>query len=339
MTGKKFLFILIFSFIGASIVANFTEKKVRAWIEIIYEVVMRKPMVYDISQNDEKGIPFLIEGKIGRQRNPMTICNKALSYYENAMNGDSSQFIPFLNCANWLADSLSNRNDFSILSYNYNWPVYNMVAPWRSGLANGVSLQVFIKAHALSKNEKYLIAGKKILNSFYVEVKAGGVSYKTDSTGWWFEEYADEGGAVSRVLNGHMFALVGIHEYYNYTKDSSAHYLFFQGIKSLKSDLDKYDQLEGPSLYDRRGTPTNIKYHAIHVDLLDRLFIITGEPLYKFYADKWRGYKHPSLLTRLTNIPVKRIDIAIWIFNFAFIASIALAIFYIFLRKQKHAHF
>ena len=338
MTRNKYIIILIVSFIGASVAGNFTEKKVRAWIEVLYEVVMRKPMVYDISQSDEKGIPFLIEGKIGRQRNPMTICNKALSYYAKFIAGDSSQSILFLNCANWLADSLTHLNSFSVLSYNYNWPVYNMVAPWRSGLANGVSLQVFIKAHSLTKDEKYLIAGKKILNSFYVEVKAGGVSYKTNSIGWWFEEYADEGGVSSKVLNGHMFAMVGIYDYYTYTKDSSANYLFLQGVKALKNDLANYDQLEGPSLYDRLGTPTNIKYHAIHIDLLDRLFVITGQPLFNFYADKWRVYKHPSLLTRLTTLPIKRIDMAIWIFNFAFIVSLTLTFSYLFLRKQKHTN-
>jgi heparosan-N-sulfate-glucuronate 5-epimerase len=335
MNLKKVFIILVVSFIVASVVSNFTEKRVRAWIEVLYEWVMQKPMVYDISQTDEKGIPFLIEGKIGKQRNPMTICNKALSYYEKGMAGDTGQFNFFLNCADWLADSLHHEKEFSVLSYNYNWPIYNMVSPWRSGLANGVALQVFIKAHTFTKNKKYLDAGKKLLNSFYVEVNDGGVSYKTDTSGWWFEEYADEGGVVSRVLNGHMFALVGIHEYYEYTKDTSANYLFVQGIKSLKNDLAKYDQENGPSFYDSRGKLTNIKYHAIHVDLLDQLFAITGEPVFKFYADKWRLYKHPSLMVRLVSPPVKPIDIAIWLFNFGIIAFVFLCFSFFYQRRTK----
>lgn len=335
MNLKKVFIILIISFALASVIGNFTEKRVRAWIEVLYEIVMQKPMVYDISQTDEKGIPFLIEGKIGKQRNPMTICNKALSYYENAKKGDTTQYAYFLNCADWLADSLRHEKNFSVLSYNYDWPVNNMVAPWRSGLANGVALQVLIKAHASTKNAKYLQASDELLKSFYYEVNEGGVSYKTDTSGWWFEEYADEGGAVSRVLNGHMFALVGIHEYYEYTKDTSANYLFIQGLKSLKNDLAKYDQPEGPSLYDRRGTLTNIKYHAIHVDLLDRLYSITQEPLFKFYADKWRLYKHPSLMARLISPPVKPIDMAIWLFNFGIIVFFLLC-FSFFFTKRTH---
>jgi heparosan-N-sulfate-glucuronate 5-epimerase len=336
MNVKKYLFILVISVIASSIIGNFTERKVRLLIEKIYGVVMGKPMVYDISQCDEKGIPYLIEGTIGRQRNPMTVCNKALFYHDKFIHGDSNQLILFLNCANWLIENQTEQNDFSVLNYNYNWPVNKMVAPWRSGLANGVALQVLIKAHSITQNEKYLKTAKKFLNSFYVEVKNGGVTYKSESSGWWFEEYADEGGYISRVLNGHMFALVGIHEYFVYTNDSSANYLFQLGLKGLKENLSKYDKGDGNSFYDLLGRPTNIKYHNIHIDLLNQLFQITGDPIYKSYSDKWKAYKHPSLITRLVAPPVKRIDVAIWLVNFAIVSVIVCVFFYLLAKRRSN---
>lgn len=335
MGKKRYLIILIISFIGASVVGNFTEKTVRSWIEVLYEIVTGKPMVYDITQCDEKGIPYIIEATIGKQRNPMTICNKALSYHEKFVQGDTSQQILFLNCADWLTENLTRGNNFSVLKYDYNWPIYNMIAPWRSGLANGVSLQVLIKAHAITGDEKYLATAKQILSSFYVDVDKGGVTYKSEDKGWWFEEFADEGGYVSRVLNGHMFAVVGIYEYSIYANDSSARYLVDQGLIALKNNLSKYDNNEGPSYYDLRGTLSNVKYHAIHVNLLSRLFKISGDPILKFYGDKWGAYKHPSLTTRLITRPVKRIDMAIWLLDFAIANVIVFAFFYLFLRKTK----
>jgi heparosan-N-sulfate-glucuronate 5-epimerase len=332
---KKYLMILLISFVGASMVGNFTEKKVRLWIEKIYGVVMGKPMIYDISQCDEKGIPYVIEGTIGKQRNPVIVCNKALFYQEQFIGGDSSQLILFLNCANWLVDNATEQNNFSVLNYYYNWPVNNMVTPWRSGLANGIALQVLSKAHAATYNEKYLTAGEKILNSFYVEVKEGGVTYKSENDGWWFEEYADEGGYVSKVLNGHQFALLGIHDYFIYTQDSAAHYLFEQGLKGLKNNLSKYDKGDGNSFYDVLGRPTTVKYHNVHIDLLDRLFEITGDPIYKSYRDKWKAYKHPSLMARLISPPVKRIDMAIWGFNFAIVGVVVFALFYLFFKEKN----
>jgi hypothetical protein len=332
---KKYLIILIISFIGASLAGNFTDKMVRAWIEKVYPVFTGKPMVYDITEVDEKGIPFLIEGTIGKQRNPMTVCNRALSYHDKFIQGDSSQLILFLNCADWLAEDLIRQNDFAVLKYNYNWSIYNMVAPWRSGLANGVSLQVFIKAHAATQNEKYLEVAKLILNSFYVEVSEGGVAYKSGDKGWWFEEFADEGGYVSRVLNGHMFAVLGIHDYYNYTRDPAASYLFEKGLMALKNNLPKYDKGEGHSYYDLRGTPANIKYHYIHIDLLDQLFTISGDKVYKFYGDKWKTYNPPTLLTRLIQHPLKRIDVAIWLVNFAIAIVIVWISFYLFSKRTN----
>jgi heparosan-N-sulfate-glucuronate 5-epimerase len=178
-----------------------------------------------------------------------------------------------------------------------------------------------------------LATGKRILNSFYVEVKGGGVTYKTENDGWWFEEYADEGGYVSKVLNGHQFALLGIHDYFIYTKDSSAHYLFEQGLKALKKTLSKYDKGDGNSFYDVLGRPTTIKYHNVHIDLLDRLFKITSDSIYKSYSDKWREFKHPSLMARLVSPPVKRIDMAIWGFNFAIVSVVTFVLFYFFSKE------
>ena len=335
MNKKKYLAAFIISFIAASIAGNFTEKKVRGWIEVIYEVVMGYPMVSDISQCDENGVPFVIERTIGKQRNPMTVCNKALYYHNRFLKGDSSQKVLFLNCADWLESDLTLQKNFGVLKYAYNWPMYNMVAPWRSGLANGVSLQVFVKAHALSGNTKYLSDAKQVLNSFFVEVKDGGVTYESKDNGWWFEEFADEEGVVSRVLNGHVFALLGIHEYYTYTHDSSANYLFHQGLLALTKTLPKYDKGGGHSWYDLRGTPANNKYHFIHVDLLDRLYHITEDKVCKFYADKWRSYTPPSLTRRLIMGPVKRIDMTIWFFNFVCTSIITAIGFYVFVKKKE----
>jgi heparosan-N-sulfate-glucuronate 5-epimerase len=335
MSIKNYLWIFVISVVLASVIGNYTERTIRGGIEKVYGVVMGKPMVYDISQCDEKGIPYLIEGTIGRQRNPMTVCNKALSYHDNFIQGDSSKLDFFLNCANWLLENQNEEGDFSVLNYNYNWPVNNLVAPWRSGLANGVALQVLIKAHAITRDEKYLQTGKKILNSFFVEVRDGGVTYKSENNGWWFEEYADDAGYVSRVLNGHMFALVGIHEYFNYTNDSSANDLFLKGLTGLKENLPNYDKGDGNSLYDALGRPTNIKYHNIHIDLLDRLFQITNDPIYKVYRDKWKTYIHPSLTKRLVTPPVKRIDVAIWLVSFAIVSMIVFALFYLRAKTQR----
>lgn len=335
MLKRQYLILFVVCIVITCVVGNYADNKVRSWVEVLYELVTGVPMVSDISQCDENGVPYVIEKSIGKQRNPMTVCNKALWYYDNFTKGDSTQRKLFLNCADWLMTDMVKRDSFAVLKYDYDWAYYHMIAPWRSGLANGVSLRVFFRAHKLTNNQVYLDAAKQILNSFYVEVDKGGVIYSSKKEGWWFEEFADEGGVVSRVLNGHMFAVLGIYEYFKYTNDSSAYFLFNEGVLALKNNISKYDRGNGHSFYDLRGTPANVKYHFIHVDLLGQLFEITGDKIFETYRDKWKMYQPPSLMKRLITHPFKPIDVAIWVLTFVMVSVVTWPGVYLFKRITK----
>lgn len=217
---------------------------------------------------DDLSVPIIDYGSvdgifIGKQRNPVIISSAALSYFENYENGDESSSQLFLNCADWLVNNSVIYGNYSILEYEFPWLIYNMHPPWRSGMAHGMAIQALIRAHSLTSDVKYMDCAKKLLNSFFVEVEDGGVTYKTSTCGWWYEEYADKGGKESKVLNGMMFAMIGIYEYYEYTEDLDAKYLFDQGVISLKTSLPNYDK-DGYSYYDALGDPAG-KYHRIHI--------------------------------------------------------------------------
>ena len=339
LPGKKKIYLTItaVAFLITCIVGNYTDPAARHGVEALYKIVTGKPMVNDISQTDEKGIPFNVERNIGKHRNPMTVSNRALLYYANYQQGDSSQKQFLINCADWLVDDLSHQGNWAVLKYEFDFPFYNMKAPWRSGLANGVSLQVFIRAHKLTHDDKYMKAANNVLQSFLIAVADGGVTYKTANDGWWYEEFADDSGMVSRVLNGHMFALLGLHEYFEYTNDSTALYTFEQGLLALKNNIAKYDRGNGHSFYDQRGTPANVKYHFIHVDQLDQLFKISGENVFKVYRDKWKGYEPPNLMERLIEYPLKPVDVAIWLLNFVILLPVLFVIYFLFsLRKRSN---
>lgn len=244
---------------------------------------------------DEYGIPILDYGiineiPVGKQRNPITISTHALSHYDDFIitgNETSKNFL--LNNADWLIENMVIHQNYSILEYNFPYPPTNMPeSGWRSGMAQGVALQALVKAHEVTKDEKYLNAADLILNSFFIEVKDGGVSYKTKNDGWWYEEYSHEDAKPSRVLNGMMYALLGIDEYYKYTNDIKAKFIFEHGITSLENKLPDYD-LNGYSYYDDLKTHSSSFYHQVHVDLTEQLYAITeNEILYK-YHNKWKS--------------------------------------------------
>jgi heparosan-N-sulfate-glucuronate 5-epimerase len=242
---------------------------------------------------DENNIPIVNYGFsngtfIGLQRNPVTISQKAISFYESYVKyRDDDSLTSFLNNANWLVNNAVSHNNYSLLEYHFPFAAYNMTIPWRSGMAQGLAVQALAHAYDLTNETKYLNSAKKLLNSFFVEVKDGGVTYKTPNNGWWYEDYAQEGRAESRVLNGMIYAVLGIHEYYKITKDAQAKYLYDQGIVALDRNLPKFDDF-GYSYYDMLRKPATDSYHKAHIYLLDKLYSITPLEIFKAFSDRWK---------------------------------------------------
>lgn len=243
-------------------------------------------------QVDDSGIPFVnygvVGGKfLGEQRNPVTVSQKIFEYYNDFKHTENDASKIFLiNNANWLVDNAQRKNDYAILYYHFPWPIYDLPSPWRSGMAQGQGIQALIYAHEITNDEKYLDTAKLLLKSFFIEVKDGGVTYKSIDDGFWYEEYAHEDGKVSRVLNGMMFSVLGIYSYYNYTNDTESKFLFDQGIVALKNEIPNYD-VNGYSYYDLLGNYASKKYHQAHINLTEELYDISKEEIFKFYHEKW----------------------------------------------------
>lgn len=64
--------------------------------------------------------------------------------------------------------------------------------------------------------------------------------------------------------------------------------IFDKGVNSVKENLGKYDDGNGHSYYDIFHNPPD-KYHLIHVDLLNSLYDITHEEIFREYSARWSG--------------------------------------------------
>lgn len=275
---------------------------------------------------DSKGIPYVNYGHfdktdVGFQRSPVTIAQKAISdYYEYKRTGEVKYKDFLINNANWIIENAvhDTKGSLLILEYNFPWPVYNLTAPWRSAMAQAQAVEALMYAYDITHNTKYIGAARLLLNSFFVEVKDGGVTYKSISlpllsdndysnfshssmkenatgmkggAGWWYELFAgnNNDAVVSRVLNGHMFTLLSLYKYYNYTHDEKAKYIFDQGIIALKDNLPRYDN-ENFSHYDILNTNPTFRYHYYHIKVLKQLYDITHEQIFLDYSKKWSDY-------------------------------------------------
>jgi hypothetical protein len=274
---------------------------------------------------DDMGVPIAdygyIQGEyVGPKRYPITISNIALAYYSLAANSNdtnlrtmryfdaftaspsNNSLYIFLANANWLRDNANSYGNYSVFDHTFTlpYPPYTIHPPWRSAMAQGLAIDVLSKAYNITSDTEYLDSAKKLLNAFFVDVKDGGVSYIPQDLddGWWYELLANDQGIEPRILNGHMFALLGVYSYYNITHDPSAKFIFDKGILALKQNLPKYDAKDGYSYYDISKKLSQLFYHRVVVQQLQDLYDITKEPILMTYYDKWVDYDVPETIIR-----------------------------------------
>jgi hypothetical protein len=308
---------------------NKLGKRLEKFEARIYQRISGKHPEY--IKYDKSGIPIVVyEGGIGEEVTVVLTAQEALNYYKNI--SDTISRNKFFACIDWLKSNSTRLNDSSIIFYvNFDWPGFNMKKPWRSAMNQGRAIQAFLKAFEFTNDSIYLRYAKESMNTLLIQVKDGGVSY-IDTTGYWYEEYADDNVPQSRVLNGMIVVLQSLSDYYKVTKDPKAFFLFNEGVRSVKNTLKLYDN-NGHSNYDILGKPASSWYHNFHIKLLDYLYTETHEPLFNEYKLKWSEYKEPTYLSTFIKKPT-RIGVFMVLSLFLAIFSIVFGTCFLVLRLE-----
>lgn len=226
---------------------------------------------------------------IGKQRNPVIVYRVANVFYNDFLenkNETSKNF--FMNAVDWLNENTVKHENYSIFEHSFKHVNYQLPVGWHDAMGQGRIINLMLKAHNLTNDQKYLNEAKLLSNAYFVDVSDGGLTYKTKNNGWWYEHFAHKYGLHPRVLNGMMFTLLDLHSLYEYTNDPDVKFLFDQGIFALKNELPIYDFF-GYTYYDSLKGSTNYNYQIIHVEQTRLLYEITGEKIFIEYHDKWKS--------------------------------------------------
>ena len=268
------------------------EQRVR---NLLYRIAGDSIPAYAVEITGEQGIPYVdykpLNGvTAGKQYNPTIVCNYAIAYFDrfaNTKNREDS--IRFFNCVEWLSSHLTVKNNYALYIFRWQQPWYDSVkTPYTSGMTAGLAVKVFTLAARLRDTAKHLSLARKLMRGFYVPVKEGGFTYK-DADGWWYEELADTAMHTPRILDGHIFAITGIHEYANTTKDDSAIFLVNKGIEALKNRLSSYDAGNGDVYYDAYRLKADLKYHRLITAQMKQVHNITGDEIFLSYHKRWKA--------------------------------------------------
>lgn len=244
---------------------------------------------------DSAGVPQLdYHGDIGRQYNPIAIAQYGLGNYNVfGRNADEARRKKFFIAADWLMSHLeTNSFGVPVWNHNFDWEYRDTLkAPWYSGLAQGQGISVLLRAHKESGETKYLDAARRALSSFFHPISAGGVTFTDEASDLWFEEYIVS--PPTHILNGFIWAVWGVYDYFLATQNHDAHNLFLRAVQTLIHNLERYD-LGFWSLYEQSGTRLPMVaspfYHRLHIVQLRIMHRVTGEHVFARVADRWDGY-------------------------------------------------
>lgn len=166
-----------------------------------------------------------------------------------------------------------NGQEVVRFGYHFDYPIYDLKAPWYSGMAQGHAVIVLLAAYMINNDEVYLDYARKSVELLRISTNSGGVMVPLGDGSVWFEEYADplKGFAETpKVLNGHVFAVDGLFYYWCVTRDPVYEELLYNSMLAVESNIEAYDTGFW-SYYDLMGNYAHIGYHKVHIKQLSRL--------------------------------------------------------------------
>ena len=191
----------------------------------------------------------------------------------------------FLKQIDWLVENISDRGNYGVWEHYYKLPYYDFGIPWVHGMAQGLAVSALLRAYNITNKDVFLETARKAYGVFEIAIKGGGVRFVDKNGNIWLEEYGIS--PPAHILNGFIFALFGVYDFFLATKEEKALNLWREGIKTVETNLPQYD-LGYWSLYNLvHEHPAPLMYHTIHINQLSALYSLTGKKIFMQYAAKW----------------------------------------------------
>lgn len=240
---------------------------------------------------------------IGRQYNPLAVAQYGLGHWNLYLKTkDKKHLAVAIVQADWLVAHLEpEQGGLWAWKHHFKWHYkHPLEAGWYSAHSQGTGISLLGRLYAETGRADYLEAATKAFRALDTEMKNGGVKYVDDCGGTWLEEYRVT--PPTHILNGYLWALWGVWDFYLLTNDERAKALFGECIRTLEAWLPRYD-LGFWSRYDlSRQALAMIAspfYHSLHVVQLEATACISGSTVFAEYAKRFARYAKNPLFKAL----------------------------------------
>ena len=184
------------------------------------------------------------------------------------------------------------------LSYQFDFALHSdqantIHAPWYSAMAEGLALSLSSRLYSITGNDLYLKEADSFFNALanIKPIKAAGsvgVSFVDENSYLWLEEYSGDV-APMRVINGHIFAIFGLADYWKVTRSSKCEQIIKGASSTVLHYFDGYRNPGTISWYGMRVQDNphamSAKYHKIVTGQFRSLASITGDATFSKKAE------------------------------------------------------
>ena len=250
--------------------------------------------------HDRYGIPMrLIDGS--RRYHPLALTRLGLKYLSRYRGTNDPLF---LDRAKRIAAGLER---IGVRARNAIWFPYRFMypagpsprpvnrPPWYSGYAQGFALSFFVRLWEQTREDEHRVLADLSYNSLR-NLGRGPKPWVSwiDRRGYlWVDEYPEQ---LDQTFNGHVFALFGLHDYLEMTKDrdlypaarhASVLALLRGGITTIRAYASTFRNPGTVSDYCLAHHARNRHYHPIHVRQLRHLAAMTGDRWFTRMANRF----------------------------------------------------
>ena len=236
---------------------------------------------------DERGVPWITDGSSSRFYSAIIAAQYALANLSVSRHAEEGR----ARLARVLLDSLVENQEthgdwagcwlMAFQNKKYRW----LRPPWTSALASGNAISALLRGWERFGDERYRSAAELAYQGLHVARRSMSL-YQDDGNELWYEEYPST--PPLRVLNGHIYALLGVADFARATGDREADDRWRRAAATAQAHLEDFD-LGYWSAYDLLWRePAALHYQKnIHVPQLRILRELTGDPSFDAMADRW----------------------------------------------------
>ena len=221
--------------------------------------------------------PFPVKDEWGEHFFPTAVFQYGLGAFDLYLEeGDPLMREKVLTHASWALDHQEDSGLWNAFGFAY------PAAPYGS-MAQGEGASLLLRANVLSPSARYIDGARKAIEALLVP--ESGLARFEDGAPVFLEFQGKPA-----VWNGWIFTLFGIYDVWLATHDSSYLDLFARSSGLLAKLLPGMDNGYW-SMYSEKGAIASPFYHKLHIALLEAMFLLTENSLFKDMADRFAAYQ------------------------------------------------